>query len=115
MADHMQRLKVRRQENSIDRVPRPSGCCTKPTSVSFVASGREICIDISTKWPYEERSKRKQGDHGWVNMPVIEAPVFEAHVGVKICSKRARTSEHASSKLYGLVDRWTPGDSCLYR
>jgi hypothetical protein len=44
---------------------------------------------------YEERSKRKQGDHGSINMPVTEAPVIEAHVGVKICFKRARTSEHA--------------------
>jgi hypothetical protein len=45
-ADHTQRLSVRRHEKSIDKVPLPSGCWTKPTSVVFVASALEICMDI---------------------------------------------------------------------
>jgi hypothetical protein len=46
IADQTHRLSVRRQENNIESVPRPSGCCTNPTRVLFVVSGREICIDI---------------------------------------------------------------------
>jgi hypothetical protein len=46
---------------------------------------------------YEEHSKRKQDDHGSLDMPVTEAPVIEAHVGVNLFQasmhKRACTKQ----------------------